>query len=323
MRLKIRHIICLFSASLIIVSCAKDEVTPINPYDDIDNTIQDDSTAIDDSSSIVTIHRDILLPRCSTPGCHDGAFEPDFRTISSSYSTLVYQPIIKNNDSNQFKYRVIPFNSIESVLHERITNCCFVNVNDRMPQDLIGTPLPDRDIERIKDWIEAGAQNYMGDLPVYPNFEPTINNFSLYDASDYPKTGTVEKYSANKFREDTTTGGSKLLLDTGLSVFMIVKIEDDSTAEADLQNVQLNFSLQQDKFESPFKTVAGTYYDASTPKWHFIFDIDNTIPTNTTIYIQVVANDGDHPFNTENPSYISSNYRKRFWSMKIIPGQFN
>ncbi|MBK7268515.1 MAG: hypothetical protein IPI07_03030, partial [Flavobacteriales bacterium] len=30
-------------------------------------------------------------------GCHDGTFEPEFRTIASAYNSLVYHPVIAND----------------------------------------------------------------------------------------------------------------------------------------------------------------------------------------------------------------------------------
>lgn len=297
-------------------SCTKEEGEPTNPYDAIGNSsIIEDTTNVD-SNSIGSIHQDILLPKCSTPGCHDGSFEPDFRTINSSYSTLVYHPILKNNDSLDFEFRVVPFLPEQSVLYERITNCCFVNQDDRMPQDQIGVPLPNQDILRIRKWIENGAQDYQGDITLYPNQEVIMKNFALHDASDYPKTGTVVRYSDKEFRIDTTTSGSAMVLDTGLHVFLHFVATDDSTLAQDLSNVRIEFSYQKEDFSSTFKTVNGIHYPAND-KWHFLFDINDDFISDTTIYIRAYANDGDHSSDTEYPNYNSSNYQKDYWSMRV------
>ena len=60
------------------------------------------------------------MPHCANSGCHDGSFEPDFRTIESSYNTLVYQPVIKNNPDGNYQFRVKAGNIDESVLYARL-----------------------------------------------------------------------------------------------------------------------------------------------------------------------------------------------------------
>ena len=109
-------------ASLFLVNCTEDDLS-LNPYDGIDYS---DTTLVIDtlsSTSFVKLHRDVLGPSCNVMGCHDGSFEPDFRTVQSSYNTLVYHPILKNNLDETFTYRVVPGDTANSVLHERLTNC--------------------------------------------------------------------------------------------------------------------------------------------------------------------------------------------------------
>ena len=95
-------------ATLLFIGCNKETVIPPNPYDDIVYPTPPAPIDTLDPNNIVAIHKDILRPRCSVPGCHDGSFEPDFRTVQSSTSTMVYAPIIKNNADSTFIYRVIP-----------------------------------------------------------------------------------------------------------------------------------------------------------------------------------------------------------------------
>ena len=81
--------------SLFLVNCTEDDLS-LNPYDGIDYS---DTTLVIDTvsaTSFVKLHRDVLGPSCNVMGCHDGSFEPDFRTVQSSYNTLVYHPILKN-----------------------------------------------------------------------------------------------------------------------------------------------------------------------------------------------------------------------------------
>ena len=118
--------------------------------------------------SLFSLQSLIFGPTCASAGCHDGHFEPDFRTLQSTFCTTVFHPIIKNNSAKEFEFRVFPYSRKQSVLFERITNCCFVNVDDRMPQDNIGVPLPDDQIEKIGEWIDAGARNIDGSVMSNP-----------------------------------------------------------------------------------------------------------------------------------------------------------
>ena len=122
----------------------------------------DESDQIADVSMLASLHKRVLHPSCAVSGCHDGHFEPDFRTLTSSYYTTVFHPVSKNNLHQSFKYRAIPGDTANSVLYERITNCCFVNQDDRMPQDDIGTPMPDSSIALVSSWIMAGAPDLNG-----------------------------------------------------------------------------------------------------------------------------------------------------------------
>ena len=83
----------------------------MNPYDaqDLpeDNTVQGEGL---NPASIEGLHANIFGKTCANSGCHDGNFEPDFRTIESTYNTLVFQPIIKNDLQGTYEYRVVPGN---------------------------------------------------------------------------------------------------------------------------------------------------------------------------------------------------------------------
>lgn len=107
---------------------------------------------------LLRIQEQIFSPKCGVPPCHDNSFEPNFTTLQSSYATLVNQPIIKNNLEASFAFRVVHFDTANSLLWERLINCCFVNENDRMPQSDLGGKLPDHELALIADWILKGAK---------------------------------------------------------------------------------------------------------------------------------------------------------------------
>ena len=65
----------VFSVGLLLALSCSTEPGP-NPWDDLNNN--EDSTAL---TGFADIHKNILEPKCANPACHDGTFEPDFRTI--------------------------------------------------------------------------------------------------------------------------------------------------------------------------------------------------------------------------------------------------
>ena len=97
-----------FAVCIQLASCSK-ETLPENPF----GNNQKDTNVLDtnhyDPYSIFSIHKDILKPTCANSGCHDGNFEPDFRTVESSYYGLVNVVPIKSSISGgTFHYRVVP-----------------------------------------------------------------------------------------------------------------------------------------------------------------------------------------------------------------------
>src|SRR5210317_2664712 len=87
----------------LLFACNASEPDVNNPYDNQavgqeHEKVKGDDKHID-ANSIQGLHKNIFKPTCANSGCHDGNFEPDFRTIESSYNTLVNQAIIKNDEN--------------------------------------------------------------------------------------------------------------------------------------------------------------------------------------------------------------------------------
>ena len=99
--------ISLITICIYLESCSK-EALPINQF----GPNQQDTNKLDtnnyDPYSIFSIHKDVLKPTCANSGCHDGNFEPDFRTVESSYFGLINVTPIKSNVSGGFPFRVVP-----------------------------------------------------------------------------------------------------------------------------------------------------------------------------------------------------------------------
>jgi hypothetical protein len=108
------------------------------------------------------IYNNIFETNCFVAACHDGNFEPNFTTPQSAYYTTVMHDILKNSWDEEFKYRIVPYDTAKSLLLERITNCCFLDENDRMP--VLMTPLSKGQIDSIEYWIMVGAPNWNGEF---------------------------------------------------------------------------------------------------------------------------------------------------------------
>ena len=180
--------IYLFICLIVVFSCKKETV---NPYDDpsLDPPESNDTNYFNNPSSFSSLQNNIFQPYCNNSGCHDGSFEPDFRTIESSYSTLVYQPVVKNDMGDNYEFRVKPGESDKSVLYSRLlSNTNGISTFDINSQvmpltaDLVYDPdqshpwhgVKNQFIPYIKEWIDGGAKDIFGNLPLEPNNKPEM-----------------------------------------------------------------------------------------------------------------------------------------------------
>ena len=157
----------LFFVLLIIFSfaaCKTDDF--VNPYDGINNPEEMTEENINlEPTSFAGLHANIFSKTCANSGCHDGTFEPDFRTIESSYNTLVGAAIIKNDPQNSFVHRVVRSDVNASQLVARVEYDIDGN-SGIMP--LVVDPDSDWEmnkatyIQNIKDWIAGGAKDVFG-----------------------------------------------------------------------------------------------------------------------------------------------------------------
>lgn len=151
--------------SLLLLNCEAEEYQ--NPYDDIEQEeeMMSEENINLEPTSIAGLHANIFSKTCANSGCHDGNFEPDFRTIESTYNTLINAPIIKNDPQNSFQYRVVKGDVDASQLIARVTYDIDGN-SGIMPLALE----PDNDwemnketyIQNISDWIAGGAKDVFG-----------------------------------------------------------------------------------------------------------------------------------------------------------------
>ena len=291
--------------SFVMINCTEDDF-PINPYDGID---YGDTTLVVDtvsSTSFVKLHRDVLGPSCNVMGCHDGSFEPDFRTVQSAYNTLVYHTIIKNNLAEDFTYRVVPGDTGLSVLHERLTNCCFVNITDRMPQDNIGNALPETDLDAVAAWILEGAKDITGAIPNEPNNLPNVQYFLVMNAT-YDST-----YSENRI---DGLFYNPFLMPNNEQVNFIFRVKDDQTLAKDMLLNQLSISEYSDDFSNAIMASAITF-EQTNKVWLLSFDT-TILQSGRTYFMRYTINDGDNPTNITYPNNQTSFVYKNIWSFTV------
>ena len=148
---------------LVWASCSEPEPV-VNPFDG--QVVNQDTVGLHiinpEPNSIAGIYQNILKPTCANSGCHDGTFEPDYRTLGSAYNTLVYQVPIKN-DGN-YSFRVEPYNAQGSVLMARLKGM----ITPAMPIQVDpGSDWPqkkDQYINNIQTWINNGAPDISGNV---------------------------------------------------------------------------------------------------------------------------------------------------------------
>lgn len=167
--MKIHHLSILFGILYMVAmgtACSKDDPNPPdNPYNNTDTT-DTDTTTIDTSQlvagSFQWLHAHVFAPTCANSGCHDGTFEPEFRTIQGSYNTLVNRNSLKMDTINHIRKRVVPYKADSSMLYLRITQF-LPNSSGIMP--LQTDPNSDWEarqteyIQAIRTWINNGAPN--------------------------------------------------------------------------------------------------------------------------------------------------------------------
>lgn len=146
-------VVCLAS------SCEKDP--PENPFEPGGGDPNDTSSTTLTYTGLAGLQDKVFRPTCANSGCHDGTFEPDFRTLESSYTTLVNHPVIKNDAQNSYAFRVVPGDTAASQLLNRITR----DIDDNsgiMP--LVVEPNSDYPTNKatyiswVKRWILEGAK---------------------------------------------------------------------------------------------------------------------------------------------------------------------
>lgn len=301
----------LLLCAIAISSCKKDVE---NPFDDPNNLPPEETTGIDniDPASFVGLHQNIFKPTCANSGCHDGTFEPDFRTIESSYNTLVYHPIVKNNPAGTYEYRVKPNSLSESIIWLRL-NEDIDGISGIMPLDAFYDPESEwtankaEHLANISTWIMGGALDMFGNEPSNNDQQPGIAG--IYAEAD----GQPCELSP---RIKVPSGSQQV------SVWF--SVHDLETPIANLAYTKVKMSGVLDRFD----TIA-TEYDLQllgTPETHqnflgdpadyqhkFSFDT-SAFPSDSTFYMRIYLKDPLQPDTTNIPQDGSLLYIKQLFS---------
>lgn len=304
-RENILSVFLLFNIILFISSCKETE-TPDNPYDSVNYSGSNNNLPEPDPNSITGLHKNIFSLKCALSGCHDGTFEPDFRTVQSTYSSLVYNPVIKNTVDNIrfFNYRVIPGDINNSFLIERL----ITNTSDYMPSN--GTRLQQSLIDNIKNWISHGARNQNGNLPVKPDLMPNITGYVILNALNYYRYDTIRVGNIS-YNAVIVPANTSLLIP-----FLATDAADSSFAVPInlFTNCRIEFSLSQDGF--PSSNISNAYFDSTFHVWISTVNTSQW-PAGTTVYFRIYVNDGHHTVDTEFPRNTSLPYYKSLYSMHV------
>ena len=240
MTLRLIYASCLI---VVLAGCNSGDPDVTNPYDSQqvgqEHEKVDGEEAELDPNTIEGIHANIFKPTCANSGCHDGNFEPDFRTIESSYNSLVGQPIIKQDDMNPLTARVTPGNASTSMIIRRLE----VDINGNSGTMPILTD-PDSDwpvkkneyITNIKTWIDNGALNQNGVVPTATNYPVQLKGIiAKVNGSIVSRSGAYKSLNI-------PAGAS--------SVEIWVAFEDDEITPDQLSNASVDLSIMANNFDS-------------------------------------------------------------------------
>jgi hypothetical protein len=305
MKIKIHIALIFLLAMAAIYSCTKESL-PENPYDDVDYSQSGNNAAEPDPNTITGLHKNILFPKCANPGCHDGTFEPDFRTVESSYYTLVYQPVNKFTvDSlSFFSQRVIPNNTADSWLIERLTT----STTEYMPSNAVR--LSNGEIDNFKNWINGGCKDMNGNVAVKPNLHPNIIGYVALDSVNTRLD--TSRLNGNPLNPFLVNHGSTINI-----AFVATDTADgnEATDPADFTVKKIHFSTDKNNFTGSSSVNASVYF-APFNTWIASVPITSWAP-GTTVYFRIYVNDGMHSTNSEFPRNESMDYFKTLYSFYV------
>ncbi len=308
----------LFLAFLIFALPACKEEDPPNPFDQVEIPGGPDTLNLElEDTSIEGLHAKVFRKTCANSGCHDGAFEPDFRTIESTFNTLLFQPIIKNDLQGTYEYRVLP-NEVEA--SQLIARMTFDIDGNSGVMPLVIEPDSDweqtktQHIENIKTWIRQGAKDIAGNPAVLnDNGRPGMRGVAGW-SNDWLSRSRNGRGAIEVSRSLPTVDLYFALSDDKLSPDQLThrKIRFASSIDGFADQTELSLQvLNSAEFQEGFEGEMVPYYHKLT-----IDPMDYVSEVGETVYFRVYVQDDANPI-TEIPSDGGANYIKNYFSFTL------
>lgn len=297
-------------------NCKKDET--INPYDDpnLDPPTEDSVNYFTDPTAFSALHNNIFSPTCANSGCHDGTFEPDFRTVESAYNTLIYHPIIKNNAANTYQYRVIPGDADMSILYQRLI-IDIDSISGIMPLSAENSWNDNKEqyIQNIKDWINGGAKDIFGNSPIQANLLPQMKGMLAFI------TGQSTILPRDGFR------GSIFVPSTANSLDVWFSVTDDQLVSNQLTYNKIKYSNSLFNFEQkpeyslevkPSPILENGYYGSQMVEYYhkYVLDVSN-YNQGDIVFIKIYVQDNVNSV-TEIPTNGSEYQIVKYFTLEFI-----
>ncbi len=297
-------------------NCKKDET--INPYDDpnLDPPTEDSVNYFTDPTAFSALHNNIFSPTCANSGCHDGTFEPDFRTVESAYNTLIYHPIIKNNAANTYQYRVIPGDADMSILYQRLI-IDIDSISGIMPLSAENSWNDNKEqyIQNIKDWINGGAKDIFGNSPIQANLLPQMKGMLAFI------TGQSTILPRDGFR------GSIFVPSTANSLDVWFSVTDDQLVANQLTYNKIKYSNSLFNFEQkpeyslevkPSPILENGYYGSQMVEYYhkYVLDVSN-YNQGDIVFIKIYVQDNVNSV-TEIPTNGSEYQIVKYFTLEFI-----
>ncbi len=300
---------------LFLFSCKKDK--DVNPYDDPALKKPDTSPTISEPpvGSFAYLHKYIFKPTCANSGCHDGTFEPEFRTVYSAYNSIVYQPAKSNNSSLSYKYRVVPGDKNASLLYGRLTQ-------DNMGQGRMPLPPHTQEwindsakyVQQIADWINDGAKDMFGTPAVKGNAAPVVIGLQVFPSGN--TTGAYQRASGG----DT----QPIEVPANQTLDLWVALKDDSTTAQNLSDTQVKLSTKLDDFSAAVVSslaygslTALDFWGAPVSFTHKASISTNGYTPGMLVFVRITVKDQHHSVVSEMPDNGTSPMNSRFFVLKI------
>ena len=310
------YLLLIAFGALTVLSCSKDDD---NPYDAIEYPSPNPDLEDIPQNNFAYLHQKIFRPTCANSGCHDGTFEPEFRTISSTYNSLVLQPAISNDLNNTYTYRVQPEDANLSLLYGRLT-IFLPNSSGIMPLEVDqGSDWLENEtqyIQAVESWINGGALDMFGNAPGVGNLEPQVNGFLAF-----PNGNTTTPYSRS-------VGVGVLPIEVPAdNIDLWISIDDDSTGNGNIGYNKLKISTDAFDFDGlpeidlqTGNTINAEDFTGATIPFDRKADVDLSVYTEGTyLYCRVYLDDGDHSGPTEIPNDGTTSPMRDYFTLLIVP----